>query len=93
MRFLNAAISLQGARYHCQCNVSIGQMDRGTVEMIGKKGAAWAALFPTRPEHEVIYDKLAAPIEQVSERLFALRPIEGILLFNLLPGQLAALPA
>jgi hypothetical protein len=35
-----------------------------TVDMICEEGTADAALFPVRPIHEVIDDKLAAAVEE-----------------------------
>jgi hypothetical protein len=62
-----------------------------TIDVIGEERAARAALFPVGPEHEVIHDQLAAAVEQLGERLFAVRAVEGVLLVDFHPGQLASL--
>src|SRR5437870_9401096 len=65
----------------------------GAVDMIGQERAARALLVPLRTEHEVIDDQMAAPVEEVGERLLAVRPRQHVGLFDLDPGQLAALSA
>src|ERR1700720_4735682 len=61
--------------------------------MVGVERAADAALLPPGTEHEMLDDQLAASVEEVSERLLALRAIENIGLFDLDPGQFAPLRA
>src|SRR6266511_4854098 len=61
--------------------------------MIGPERAALATLLPSWSEHEMHDDQLAASIEEVGERLLAVRPVEAIPLLHPDPGQLAALPA
>src|SRR5581483_2056873 len=63
------------------------------VEVVGHERAARAALLPSRAEHEVINDQLAASCEEVGERCLALGAVENVVLFDLDPGQLAPLPA
>jgi hypothetical protein len=46
--------------------------------------AADAAFLPSRPEHEVLDEKLAAPGEQVGKCFPAVRPLENIGLVDLL---------
>ena len=60
----------------------------GAVNMIGQERTARATFLPflIRAEHEMIDDQLAAPIEEVGERLLALRTVEPIGLFDLDPG-------
>src|SRR2546426_6668407 len=67
------------------------EVHEGAVDMIGQERAAPAALLPPRTEHEMIDDQLAASLEEVSERLLALRPVEHIRFFDLDPGQVAPL--
>ena len=62
-------------------------------EMIGQVGAARTTLLPSRTKHKVIHDQLASAAKQVSQRHFAVRAIEYILLFSLLPRQFAPLLA
>src|SRR5881392_3726755 len=44
-------------------------------------------------EHRVIDNQLAASLEDVAERLRPALALEGVLLFDELPGQIAPLPA
>src|SRR3989441_9461852 len=44
-------------------------------------------------EHRVIDHQLAASLEEVAERLRPALALEGVLLFDELPGQIAPLPA
>src|SRR5213593_2905171 len=44
-------------------------------------------------KHRVIDDQLAASFEEVAECLRPALTLEGVLLFDELPGQIAALPA
>ena len=44
-------------------------------------------------EHRVIDDQLAASLEEVAERLRPVLALEGVLLLDELPGQIAPLPA
>src|ERR1700677_2971946 len=68
-------------------------MDGHAIEMVGQVGATLAALRPSRPKHEVINHKLAAPTEQICKRNFSARSFELVVLLHLLPRQLAAQPA
>src|ERR1700730_8131112 len=78
-------------RNHDQRDVAIREMNQTSVKVIGHKRAAWATLFPTWAEHEVVHNQLALAVEEIGERLLSVRAIEHILLFNVLPGQVAAL--
>jgi hypothetical protein len=80
------------SRNRHQRHVVMLEMDESAVDVIGLERAADAAFLPSRAEHEMIDDQLAASIEEVGERLLAVRPIEQIGLFDPDPGQLAALP-
>jgi hypothetical protein len=81
------------ARNHRERYVAMRQVHRRAIEMVTQKPAARAALLPPGAEHEVIDDQLAAAIEEVCQRHLAVRPVKYILLLDLLPGQLASLPA
>src|SRR4029450_1225414 len=63
------------------------------VEMIRQVGTAFATLLPTRTEHEVIDHQLTVTIEEIGERFPAALSIETVLLMDLNPWQLAAMPA
>ena len=54
------------------------QMDRDAVEVIGRERAGLAALLPIGAEHEVIDDKLRAPVEGIGEGEGAIRPLETV---------------
>src|SRR5439155_24093495 len=61
--------------------------------MVGQEGAARAPLLPPRAEHEVVYDQLAAAVEEVGQRRLALWPLERIGLVDLHPWHRAPLGA
>src|SRR5262249_43799058 len=62
-------------------------------DMIGQERATRATFYPSRAEHEMIDDQLAASVEEVGERFLAVRPLEDVLLVDLDPGQFAPLGA
>src|SRR5437899_7943308 len=77
-------------------------MDGDAVEVVHPEGAdeAGRVLCPGRMgsrgvgvEHGVIDDQLAASLEDVAERLRSVLALEGVLLFDELPGQIAPLAA
>ena len=55
--------------------------------------AAHAALLPSGAVHEMFDDQLATSVEEIGERLFALRTIEQVILLDLDPRQRAPLGA
>ncbi|MGA9006212.1 MAG: hypothetical protein WB495_04800, partial [Xanthobacteraceae bacterium] len=61
--------------------------------MVGEIGTARTARFPAGAEHEVIDDELALAAEQIGQGFLAVRPFEHVFLFDLFPGQFAALAA
>src|SRR5580658_9247248 len=86
-------IGVRRVRDRPQRHIAMSQVNRHRIEVVGQIGTALAALDPSRPHHEVIDDKLAAPVEEIGESLFAARPLEDILLLHALPRQLAPLAA
>src|SRR5207247_11438148 len=76
-----------------EAHVAVIEVDAETVEIVRPEGAVLAALVPVRGEHEVIDDELAPAVEKLRQRLPALRPVEDVLLVDLLPGQGAPLAA
>ena len=66
---------------------------QGSLDVVGFERAADAAFVPARPEHEVLDDELAAAVEQIGQRLLALRRVEQIGLVDLDPGQFASFGA
>src|SRR6266567_1429172 len=69
------------------------EMHGHCVGVVGHERAAWAALLLTRREHEVLNQKLAAAVEQIGEPLPAAAPLEGVLLVDADPRQLAGAAA
>ena len=92
-----AAVEVEGCLLytsnHGQRDIAIGEVNQTPAEMIGQVGAARTTLLPSRTKHKVIHDQLASAAKQVSQRHFAVRAIEYILLFSLLPRQFAPLLA
>src|SRR5215831_16842566 len=63
------------------------EMHERAFDVIDLERAADATLLPARTEHEMLDDKLAAPVEQISERFLTLRAVEEIGLVDLDPGK------
>ena len=82
-----------GARNHRERRIPLRHVDPRSVEMVGEERAARTSFFPSRTQHEVIDDQLAAAVEQVGQRYFAVRAVEDVLLLYPLPRHLAALTA
>ena len=61
------------------------EMPIGPVEVIGQVGTAFAAFFPSRAEHKVINDQLAASLKEIGQRLFAVRTVKDVFLVDLDP--------
>ena len=55
--------------------------------MIREHRTDFAALVPLRIEHEVVDDQLAATVEQIGERLFAVGAVKHVVFFDLLPRK------
>ena len=69
------------------------EVDDVRVEVVGPEGAALAADIVFGSEHEVVDDELALVLEELGERLLALRAFEDVVLLDPLPRQLASCPA
>jgi hypothetical protein len=63
------------------------QVHHGWREVIHYVGAALAAFPPTRPEHEVVDDELAAVLEQIRQGYLAGRRLEDVRFVHLHPRQ------
>ena len=74
-------------------HIARGQMREHAIRMVGHVRAAWAALLPARPEHEVLDDQLALTGEEVRERNPAAPAFEAIILLDLHPWQRPAFRA
>ena len=55
--------------------------------MIGQIGTAWAALVPSRTEHEVIDQQLVATVEQIGKGFSDIGSIERVVFFDFFPRQ------
>ncbi|MCY1409798.1 hypothetical protein D9M71_251550 [compost metagenome] len=80
-----------GNRHHC--NVVVGQVLVGAVDVIAEVRATGAALVPALGEHEVVDNQLTAAAEQVRQFQFAIGPLEMVVLVDFHPGQGAAFGA
>src|SRR5919112_608701 len=68
------------------------EVDHEAVESIRNRGAGCAPGRVVGPEHEMIYEELRAPSEELGERRLALIRFESILLVDPDPGQLRRPP-
>src|SRR5918911_1497382 len=66
-------------------------MEDGSVEVVGRERAADARDLVVWPEHEVIYEQLGAPVEQLGQRLRPVARLEAVGLVDPHPRQLLAL--
>ena len=55
-------------------------VQQGAFDMVGRKGAADAALLPGGTKHEMLNDELAPPLEKLGERLLTVPRIEDVCL-------------
>jgi len=78
------------ARDEDQAGVPMVEVHDDAVEVVHPERAALAALLPARVEHEVLDDELAAPLEEIRERLAAAGAVEHAGLVHLHPGQVPA---
>src|SRR4029077_13124867 len=69
------------------------EMPVGAIEMIRQVRTALATLLPAWAEHEMIDNQLAATVEEIGQRFFAIRSVENIRLADVSPWQFASMPA
>ena len=69
------------------------QMHAKSGEAVRAQRTVRAAGFVVGMKHEVIDDELTASREKIRERLTAIGSVEGIILGDTLPGQVALEPA
>src|SRR5262249_3956767 len=81
------------ARHRDERHVAMLEVQASAVDMVGPERAAHAAFLPSRPEHEMLDDQLAASAEEVGERLLSVGSVEHVSLLDLHPRQLAPLGA
>ena len=74
-------------------HVAVREVHERPVDVIREERAAPAAFLPLRREHEVVDDELAPAVEEVGERLLAVRPVEDIARLHADPGEPASLRA
>src|SRR5271169_1729743 len=81
------------ARNRGKCRIALYEVGPHAVEMVGEKRTARTAFLPSRTEHEVIDNQLAATVEEISQQYFSVWAVEDVLLLDFLPWHLAALAA
>ncbi len=77
-------------RYSRKCNIVIFQMDKDAVESVGDRRARRAPRLVVGSEHEVIDEKLRAPIKEILQRFAARLGFERVNLVDPDPGQALA---
>jgi hypothetical protein len=68
-------------------------MHTDAIEVVGPERAALTALGPLRPEHEVVDEQLAAPLEQLGQRSGSVCGVEPVGLVDAHPGEGSPLAA
>jgi hypothetical protein len=89
LRFIGVELGQRCPGNHDERRVAVLQQ-RQIAQRVYQTRAACAPLIPCWVEHEVIDDELAATLEEVFETLFAVRPVEDIVLFDLHHGKPAS---
>jgi hypothetical protein len=69
------------------------KMHDDAVDVVALERTADARIGPARTEHEMLDDELAAPGEEIAQRLFPVGAVEHVLLVDPDPRQRAALGA
>src|SRR6266849_4516956 len=82
-----------GPRNGHKGHIAVIEVNPDAVEIIGPEREVRTPFVPLRGEHKVIDDELAPVFEKLGQCLLAARPVEDILLVNLLPWEFAPLPA
>src|SRR5262249_3201829 len=80
-----ADLAERRARHRGECHVTMLEMDRDTIEIVGPERAGRAALVPIWTEHEMINDQLGALLEEVDERYDSIWPLEPVRLLHPFP--------
>jgi len=91
--FVSLEFRQRRSRDRQQRHVIMLEVRERAVDVIAQERTARATLLPIRTEHEMIEDQLTASVEEIGQRLFALRAVEDILLVDLDSRQLATLVA
>jgi hypothetical protein len=68
-----------------KCYIVVREVNVRAIDMIDKERAAFATLLPIsdgRTEHEMVDDQLTPSVEEVIERLLAVRGIEDVVLLK-----------
>src|SRR5277367_1779524 len=79
------------ARNRDKRDIMMFKMRQSPVNMIRLERTPDTTLLPSRPEHKVLNNQLAASVKQIRQRLLAVWSIEDVLLLNTNPRQLAPL--
>src|SRR5882724_9415061 len=62
-------------------------------DMVDVKRTAHTTRLPSGSEHEMFYKQLATAIEEIGQRLGAVRSLEDVVFFDANPGQITPLRA
>jgi hypothetical protein len=80
------------ARHNGVCEIVVLEVHEHAFDMVDFEGATHALSNLAGSHHEMLDKELAAAVEQVGERHFALWPFEDVLLLDPDPRELAPLP-
>src|SRR5882724_3960667 len=67
------------------------EMHESAFGMVDVKRTADATRLPCGSEHEMLYEQLATALEEIGQRLRAVRALEDVVLLDANPGQIAPL--
>jgi hypothetical protein len=67
-------------------HVMMFQVHKRGLDMVHVKRTAFAALFPAGSKHKMLYEQLAAALEQISQRLRTFRALKEVVLLDANPG-------
>src|SRR3981081_3777426 len=65
------------------------EMHESAFDMVDVKRTAHATRLPSGSEHKMLYEQLAGALEELGQRLRAVRALEDVVLFDANPGQIA----
>ena len=71
----------------------MGEVHTDAIEVVGPERAARTTFGPLRPEHEVVDEQLAAPLEQLGQRTGSVFGVEPVVLVDAHPGEGSPLAA
>src|SRR5207248_2087989 len=86
---IGGELGVRRLRHRGHRDVPLVEVHDHAVEAVGPARAVRTAFAPTRAEHEVVDDELAASVEKFGERLAAVAAFELVFLIDRLPRQRA----